>query len=66
MHSSKRNSSQNCNVVEKLGKQAEARIYVQVFHGKTRTNNKTKTKGNKEQNDRQTDNYYIQQLTKKH
>ncbi len=34
-----------CNVVEKLGKQAEARIYVQAFHGKTRANNKTKTTG---------------------
>ncbi len=46
------------------GKQADARIYVQAFHGKTRTNNKPKTKGNKEQNGRQTDNHYIQQLTK--
>ncbi len=27
------------------GKQAEARIYVQAFHGKTRANNKTKTTG---------------------
>ncbi len=27
------------------GKQAEARIYVQAFHGKTRTNNKPKTAG---------------------
>ncbi len=54
----------NCNVVEKLGTQAEARIYVQAFHGKTRTNNKPTTKGNKEQNDGQTDNHYIKQLTK--
>ncbi len=46
------------------GKQAEARIHVQAFHGKTRTNKKPKTKGNKEQNDGQTDNHYIQQLTK--
>ncbi len=45
-------------------KQAEARIYVQIFHVKTTTNNKPKTIGNKEQNDGQTDNYYIQQLTK--
>ncbi len=50
----------NGNIVEKLGKQAEARIYVQIFHGKTTTNNKPKTKGNKEQNDGQTDNHYIQ------
>ncbi len=46
------------------GKQAEERIYVQAFHGKTRTNNKPKSTGNKEQNDRLTDNHYIQQLTK--
>ncbi len=51
----------NGNVVEK---QAEARIYVQGYNGKTRTNNKPKTTGNKEQNDRQTDKHYIQQLTK--
>ncbi len=46
------------------GKQVEARIYVQICHGKTRTKNKPKTKGNKEQNDGQTDNHYIQQLSK--
>ncbi len=46
------------------GKQAEARIYVQGFHGKTRTSNKPTTKWNKEQNDGETDNHYIQQLTK--
>ncbi len=46
------------------GKQAEARIYVQAFHGKTRTNNKPKTKGDKEQNDGQTDNHYIQHTHK--
>ncbi len=50
--------------MEKLGKQAEERIYIQAFHGKTRTNNKPKTTGNKEQNDGETDNHYIQQLTK--
>ncbi len=54
----------NCNFVKKLGKQEEARICLQIFHGKTRANNKPKTTGNKEQNDGQTDNGYIQQLTK--
>ncbi len=54
----------NCSVVEKLGKQAEARIYAQIFHGKARTKNKPKTTGNNEQNDGQTDNHYIQQFTK--
>ncbi len=49
----------NCNIVEKLGKTGRG-IYVQVFNGKTRTNNKPKTKGNK---DGQTYNHYIQQLT---
>jgi len=35
----------NCNTVEKLGKEAEAGICVQAFHGKTKTNNKPKTTG---------------------
>ncbi len=56
----------NCNVVEKLERTGRGKDiqYVQGFHVKTRTNNKPKTKGNKEQNDGQTDNHYIQKLTK--
>jgi len=35
-----------CNIVEKLEKTGRcARIYMQAFHGKTRTNNKPKTTG---------------------
>ncbi len=55
------------NIVVKLGKQAEGRIYVQAFHGKTRTKYKPITTGkqttitlNNSQRTKETLELYIQ------
>jgi len=44
-----------CSRLDLQGNISGTLIYMKVFNGKTRANNKPKTKGNKEQNDGQTD-----------